>query len=104
MLAALLMIAACTPSSESGETAAKVASQPAKPSADQPVSSPGKPSAPVSIRYKILGTPVVGQPVAIEIGVSSSLHQQPATAPAVNGELRQSAGGETVISMPAREN
>jgi hypothetical protein len=180
VLAALLTVAACAPSSDTNDAAGKVASQPAKPSAGEPVSSPGKPSAPISIRYKILGTPVVGQPVAIEIGVASSLQQQPlrisykvldadslslpesqpastelsapadggfaarqvtvvplregrlylnvtaeiatdegmvlksmavpiavgraTTAPAINGELRQAADGETVISMPAREN
>lgn len=34
--------------------------------------SPGKPAAPVSIDYKVLGTPLVGQPLAIEIRVASN--------------------------------
>lgn len=34
--------------------------------------SPGKPSAPVSIEYKVLGTPLVGQPVAVEIKVAAN--------------------------------
>lgn len=34
--------------------------------------SPGKPSAPISMRYEILGNPVVGQPVAINVEVRST--------------------------------
>src|SRR5690606_23977146 len=42
-------------------------------SADVPASSGGKPSAPMSIDYTVIGTPVVGQPVNINLEVSSSL-------------------------------
>lgn len=142
--------------------------------------SPGKPLAPISIQYKVLGSAVVGQPVAVEVQVSSSLLDRPievsyfvndadsmsfpesqptrvelrvpgskgtaarqvtvvpqregrlylnvtaeietdagrmlksmaipiavgpgATVPEVNGELRETAEGETVLSMPAVEN
>lgn len=34
--------------------------------------SPGKPSPPISMRYEILGNPVVGQPVAINVEVRST--------------------------------
>lgn len=34
--------------------------------------SPGKPSAPISMRYEILGNPIVGQPVAINVEVRST--------------------------------
>lgn len=37
-----------------------------------PSTSPGKPTAPISIDYEVLGNPVVGQPVAINVRVSSS--------------------------------
>ncbi|MDH3431455.1 MAG: hypothetical protein OEM60_12305 [Gammaproteobacteria bacterium] len=38
-----------------------------------------KPQGPVMIDYKIIGTPVVGQPVAIELQVKSTLGPQPIT-------------------------
>ena len=38
------------------------------------LSSPGKPGAPISFRYQVQGTPLVGQPVAINVFVSSSTH------------------------------
>lgn len=41
--------------------------------------SPGKPSAPISIDYTVIGTPVVGQPVNINLEVSSSLGSRPVT-------------------------
>jgi hypothetical protein len=142
--------------------------------------SPGKPTAPVSIRYEIIGNAMVGQPIGINLQVSSSRPDQvvrlnyrvndasamlfpesqaqriemaPATdakprmqqvtvipqregrlflnvsaevetengtmfralaipiqvgagnsAPATNGEVRQSGDGEKVISMPASES
>lgn len=36
------------------------------------LTSPGKPAAPVSIEYKVLGTPLVGQPVAVEISIAAN--------------------------------
>ncbi|MEQ9563096.1 MAG: hypothetical protein RLN69_11290 [Woeseiaceae bacterium] len=147
---------------------------------DAVVRSPGKPTAPVSIRYDVVGNAVVGQPVAINLQVSSSVPDQAVTLhyrtndnsamlfpesqamriemnaapddsprmqqvsvipqregrlflnvsaevqtangmmfrsvaipiqvgagsrePAVNGELRETAEGEQVISMPASES
>ena len=41
--------------------------------------SAGKPSAPVTIAYTVIGTPVVGQPVNINLEVSSSLGNRPVT-------------------------
>lgn len=35
--------------------------------------SPGKPSPPISIDYKVIGVPIVGQPVTVELEVSSSI-------------------------------
>ena len=37
----------------------------------------GKPSGPVAVAYRIIGKPVVGQPVAIELKFDSSLGDQP---------------------------
>ena len=38
-----------------------------------------KPQGPVTIAYKIIGTPVVGQPVAVELQVTSRLDPEPVT-------------------------
>ena len=60
-----------------GETtvaATAVHSKPAMP-ADNPKTSPGKPSAPINIDYEILGKPVVGIPLSINVKVSSALEQ-----------------------------
>lgn len=37
----------------------------------------GKPTAPIDIKYKVIGSAFVGQPVSIEIDVSSTLRDQP---------------------------
>ncbi len=39
----------------------------------------GKPSAPITVSYRIIGKPVVGQPVAVDLSVSSTLGPQPIT-------------------------
>ena len=39
--------------------------------------SAGKPSGPITVAYRIIGKPVVGQPVAIDLRVSSTLSPQP---------------------------
>lgn len=39
--------------------------------------SPGKPGAPITIAYKVLGSAVVGQPVPIELEISSSITDRP---------------------------
>jgi hypothetical protein len=49
------------------------------PSASAMSGSAGKPSAPVTIDYTVIGTPVVGQPVNINLEVSSSLGNRPVT-------------------------
>ncbi len=47
---------------------------PDKDSADNSV---GKPRGPITVSYRIIGRPVVGRPVAIELRISSSLGSQP---------------------------
>ena len=37
----------------------------------------GKPRGPITVSYRIIGKPVVGRPVAIEIAIASSLGNQP---------------------------
>ncbi len=41
--------------------------------------SQGKPSVPISMQYEILGNPIVGQPVAINVQVRSTSGNQPVT-------------------------
>lgn len=54
---------------------------PAKDASPPPAAqtSAGKPGAPVDFDYAIIGTPVVGQPVSINLRVSSSLRDRPVT-------------------------
>lgn len=57
---------------DAGETSAGAGGTPAAaPAQAVEGRSPGKPAAPVDIEYRILGTPLVGQPVAVEIRLSS---------------------------------
>ncbi|MBT8100513.1 MAG: hypothetical protein KJO82_12220, partial [Gammaproteobacteria bacterium] len=44
---------------------------------DNDMASSGKPSGPVSVSYRIIGKPVVGQPVAIDLRVLSTVGPQP---------------------------
>ncbi|MFQ5609708.1 MAG: hypothetical protein ACE5F8_05500 [Woeseiaceae bacterium] len=46
-----------------------------KPGNDVPVA--GKPHGPLTVEYRIIGKPVVGQPVAIDLKVRSSLGDEP---------------------------
>lgn len=46
-------------------------------SEDSVQTSPGKPSAPISMRYEVLGSPVVGAPVAINVEVNATGNNGP---------------------------
>jgi len=70
---ALAVLTAC---GDSADTQAVVAS-PQKESTAIATTSPGKPSAPISFRYEVQGTPIVGQPVAINVFVTSSVRDLP---------------------------
>jgi len=76
-------LAACQSGSDNGagsetsdaKTATAVHSKPAPPEKAAPRTSPGKPSAPINIDYEILGQPVIGIPLSINVKVSSGLDQ-----------------------------
>lgn len=71
-LAALTWIAAVSIVACGNETASTVAvpaNKPAAKFADPGSTSPGKPSAPIMIDYEVLGKPIVGLPVAINVEV-----------------------------------
>ena len=72
----LTFLAACGDSSKENITQQPAAAVSEK---QAPASSPGKPSAPINFRYEVLGTPIVGQPVSINIFVSSSVVDAPIT-------------------------
>jgi hypothetical protein len=85
-LAAVLAGAMVTACGGGGEQPARVAEQGA--SAETPVavltpedkySIIGKPQGPVRIEYRIIGTPVVGQPVTIDLTVKSNVGEEPVT-------------------------
>ena len=60
-------------SSETDAAAGTVYSKPK--SAAEPRAAGGKPSAPINLDYEIMGTPVVGLPLSINLKVSSTLDQ-----------------------------
>ena len=76
----LATLAGCGDASDSEATqqdAAQVAVS-EKTATGSPVSqSPGKPSAPINFRYVVQGTPIVGQPLSIDVYVSSSMTDAP---------------------------
>jgi hypothetical protein len=76
ILLAALMFAACQDANESAgesaDTAVAPETVPQTAPSDTGVSA-GKPTAPIAIDYTVIGTPVVGQPVSINLEVSSML-------------------------------
>jgi hypothetical protein len=83
-LLAIMVLAGCQPAHQDGR-----AGDPEKPlvAASGPTAaidaagdrSPGKPTAPVSIHYDIVGNPIVGQPVSINLAISTSVRDRPVT-------------------------
>ena len=73
---ALSFLSACGKSGDSNDTATVAAGSKTESNAIA-TTSPGKPSAPISFRYEVQGTPIVGQPVAINIIVASSVTDLP---------------------------
>ena len=122
---ALAILAACGDTSDSGaaqqQTAVVAASE--KTATSAPVSqSPGKPSAPINFRYVVQGTPIVGQPLSIDVFVSSSVTDAPINlyyrvndassmmfpeSQALSAEFKVAPGGEPRVQqitvIPQRE-
>jgi len=83
LLIAVLALTACQSDQETvsnlGETNdTKPTTGAEKPAVVQAV-SPGKITAPISISYEIVGTPIVGQPVSINLQISSPLDDRTIT-------------------------
>jgi hypothetical protein len=81
ILLASLALGACRQASDdaTGVDEAPAAAATAESGAAARQAYPGKPSAPISIDYTVIGTPVVGQPVNINLELSSSLPGQSVT-------------------------
>lgn len=81
LLAAVLALTACQSDDGAGDAALTQSSEaPAKPTpgtAADAQASPGKPSAPIDIDYNVVGTAIVGQPVSINLDVSSTVSDRP---------------------------
>ena len=73
---AAISLGACGDESASNSSVSSAKDAPAV--AGNASMSPGKPSAPISIDYEVLGKPIVGLPVAINIEVHSSQDLGPA--------------------------
>lgn len=70
--------------------------------ATSPLGLPGdftaKPQGPVNIEYRIIGTPIIGQPLAIDIEVSSLIGDRPIT---LNYRINDSTAMELTEAQPA---
>ena len=62
---------------ETLEVAASGADASAKPIVDKYVSTVVKPGSPYSVSYRIIGTPIVGSPVTVDLRVESNQGTQP---------------------------
>lgn len=91
VLTVLALLAAC------GERGADSAAQTTS-SAALPESFTAKPQGPVSIDYRIIGTPIVGQPLAIDIEVRSLIDSQPIT---LRYRINDSTAMELTEAQPA---
>ncbi len=81
---ALAVTAACgaankEPVAESVDKADAPAAKPSAPVEQVASGSTGKPGAPFRIDYRIIGTPIVGSPLTIDLIVRSTFGPQPAT-------------------------
>lgn len=76
---AVFAVAGCQNDSAGDATVAQTSEAQAKPTPDaDPASqgSPGKLSAPIDIEYDVVGTAVVGQPISIDLDVSSTVNDR----------------------------
>ena len=76
ILIASLGFMACTGGGESADPGpsanAAAGGKPTTTAADAASTSPGKPTAPISMRYEVMGNPIVGQPLLVNVEVSSA--------------------------------
>ena len=90
-LTALACLAAC------GDGAVDTAAE-APVAASLPADFTAKPQGPVTIDYRIIGTPIVGQPLAIDIEVVSLVGEQPIS---LSYRINDSTAMELAEAQPA---
>jgi len=78
----VFIVSACSDAGDAdGQAQAPAAASNAAPAVtfepEQGATSAAKPSGPVSIAYRIIGEPVVGQPLAIDLQITSTLGPRP---------------------------
>jgi hypothetical protein len=96
MSLAVAMLAACGGGEQQAPAAGQTAeSEPAVAvlTPDKKYGITGKPQGPVKIDYRIIGTPVVGQPLTIEFEVQSNVDAMPVT-------LSYSSQDSTAMTFP----
>lgn len=91
------MVTACSGGSDQQAVSAEQAANDETPVAvltpDEKSGVTGKPQGPVRIDYRIIGTPVVGQPVTIDLKVKSNVGDAPVT-------LSYGSNDSTAMSFP----
>lgn len=60
-------------------------------------SSAGRPSGPIAVHYRLIGKPVVGQPISIDLRVTSTLGPQPVT---LNYRINEPSAMQLAESQP----
>jgi len=99
---AMLVVAGCGNDSSVGDSASQVAVANSVPEVSfkpgDASSHTVKPEGPVTIAYKIIGTPVVGQPVGIDLRVTSNLEDQEVT---LNYRVNDTTAIQFAESQPA---
>ena len=91
------MVTACGGGSDQQAVSVEQAANDATPVAvltpEEKLSVTGKPQGPVKIDYRIIGTPVVGQPVTVDLKVKSNVGDAPVT-------LSYGTNDSTAMSFP----
>jgi len=95
LLLALAMLAACGSGTDTEATQA--AANDNKTSSANAMTA--KPQGPVSIDYRIIGTPILGQPLAIDLEVTSTIGPQTVT---LSYRVNDSTAMELMESQPAQ--
>ncbi len=101
-LLALSMLTACggKAAGPAAETAGNESAAPAtKFTPDETREVIGKPTGPVTVAYRVIGKPVVGQPVAIDLEVRSEIGSKPVT---LNYRINDSSAMRLAPSQPDR--
>jgi hypothetical protein len=94
LVAAAFLLAACgSPASDGVAAGTADAPTPIEPKIDDDMNLTAKPQGPVRFSYRVIGTPVVGQPVTIDLVVESNVGDVPIT-------LNYASNDTTAMTFP----